>query len=396
MWYFLPRRSWSTAVRDYEEGLKAQEEHNKKIEESNRQISQLKKQAASTEAPKLEAELRRLRNIQIRQQPDVNALSDELISYQTQKRELEDEKRRVRANLEQQASSVLLKYEEEINRLLGQFGATFEIAGTKPSFAGGKASSTYQLAINNTPVDLGDGKTPRGKPSFRTALSSGDKSTLALAFFLARLNQDPSLGSKVVVFDDPLSSLDAFRISCTQQEICKIASKAEQVIVFSHDPNFLMGICDSTEVAHTRTLQFVRESGTHTLRAWDVQDYVLRSTHRDYVVLRDFLSAGVPQGGDLLEVARCIRPYLEAHLRYRYPDQYGAHDPLGSFLAKVTAATVSSPLAGLKSRAQELSDLNDYARRFQHSGVSSLPETTTDDELRSYIRRAIAFVQGAP
>jgi hypothetical protein len=35
---------------------------------------------------------------------------------------------------------------------------------------------------------LGDGTTPLGQPCFRTTLSAGDKSTLALAFFLAQLN----------------------------------------------------------------------------------------------------------------------------------------------------------------------------------------------------------------
>jgi hypothetical protein len=41
------------------------------------------------------------------------------------------------------------------------------------------------LAINDTPVPIGGGTPEEGKPSFRNTLSSGDRNTLALAFFFA-------------------------------------------------------------------------------------------------------------------------------------------------------------------------------------------------------------------
>jgi len=71
---------------------------------------------------------------------------------------------------------------------------------------GGVPSSNYQILINNTPVDLGDSETPLDKPSFRNTLSAGDKSTLALAFFLAQLANDPGKANKIVIFDDPFNS----------------------------------------------------------------------------------------------------------------------------------------------------------------------------------------------
>ena len=80
---------------------------------------------------------------------------------------------------------------------------------------------------------------PLDATSFRNTLSSGDRSTLALAFFLAQLDLDPGLPNKIVVFDDPFTSQDRSRRSCTQQFIRRKSAAAAQVIVLSHDPEFL-------------------------------------------------------------------------------------------------------------------------------------------------------------
>ena len=42
-------------------------------------------------------------------------------------------------------------------------------------------------------------------------LSEGDKSSLSLSFFLARLDLLPHLENRIVVFDDPISSFDTRR-----------------------------------------------------------------------------------------------------------------------------------------------------------------------------------------
>ena len=75
--------------------------------------------------------------------------------------------------------------------------------------------------------------------SFRNTLSAGDKSTLALALFLAKVNADSALGETIVVLDDPFTSLDNFRRQFTAIEIRKLCGRAAQTIVLSHDKNFL-------------------------------------------------------------------------------------------------------------------------------------------------------------
>ncbi|MFA5061680.1 MAG: AAA family ATPase [Patescibacteria group bacterium] len=381
------------ALHDFEEAAAAVRKVNEQIARANEQIADIKKQAAATGEDVLERELRRFRNMQIRQQPEATDLCAKLTAGRQQKKNYEDEKKKTRSQLETIAGSILQKYEQAINRLLQKFGANFTLTGTKPSFQGGRASSTYQISINNTPVNLGDEKTPRGTPCFRTALSSGDKSTLALAFFLARLEQDPLLAQKVIVLDDPLSSLDVFRTACTQQEICRLGSQAKQVVVLSHDADFLKHIYDTNiDKATIKSLQVTRDGATYAIKEWDILKACLEAAYRDFFLLRRYLDEGLSTGGDLLTIARAIRPYLEGQLRGRFPDAFPATDYLGDFIGRIRNAGAGTLLVGLQPRVQELTDINDYSKQFHHNGPGA-PPVVNPIELETFVKRTLIYGQ---
>ncbi len=384
---------FSAALQDFAEAMAAINEHNNTVREANSKISELKQQAAATKPEQLEGELRRLRNMQIRQTPEADALVQRLLAARSRKKELDDAKQAKKDDLEAAATGVLATYQESINRLLRDFGANFTIVNTRPSYAGGKASSTYQLELNNTKLDIGDASTPRGTRCFRTALSTGDKSTLALAFFLARLQQE-DLSARCVLIDDPLTSLDAFRTACTQQEIASLATRAAQVVVLSHDAFFLKGILDSSDRTTTRCLQVVRDGEGHILRAWDVAEYFLREAHEEYLLMKSYLAEGPPAHGDLTSIARAIRPYVEGHLRNRFPDEFPPNEWLGDFIPKVKQAAQGTPLASIVPKVPEMEAINDYSKRFHHTQATGAPRPT-DAELQPWVRRAIAFVQAA-
>jgi wobble nucleotide-excising tRNase len=381
-------RKLKAALRDYDEVVEMISKHNKIIERANAEIAESKADAGATKEEDLEGELRRLRNSQIRQQPEVQKLCADLVAAREEKKALDEEKKTKKAELEKLAKGVLTDYEAAINELLKKFGANFTITGTKPSFHGGKASSIYQISINNTAIELGDSGT-RGTPCFRTALSAGDKSTLALAFFIARLHRDPDVGKKVVVLDDPLSSLDCFRVSHTQHEISTLVGKAAQVVLLSHDPFFLKRMFDSHEGATVKALHIVTAGKGSELQEWDVVRYCLAEAHQDYFVLRSFLEEG---SSDLRSVARAIRPYLEGHLRHRFPEDLPPGKWLGEFIGKIGEAK-SGPLVPLKSRLDDLTELNKYASPFHHSGSGGGAAVPNEQELRRYVERSIAFVQ---
>lgn len=382
------------AAQDFDAACEALRVHNGAITRANEEIAELKRKAAATRAEELEVELRRLRNMEIRQTPEAEKLVGQLLEARAKRTALETEKRIKKEELEGIAASVLGKYQAAINRLLAAFGANFKITNTRPSFAGGKASSTYQLELNNTTLEIGDPSTPRGKPCFRTALSTGDKSTLALAFFLARLEQEEGLSDRCVIIDDPLSSLDSFRIACTQQEISAVTRRAAQTVVLSHDAFFLKGIYDTSDRPNTSCLQIVRDGESHALRPWDVAEYFLREAHQEHFLLRSYLADGPPESGDLTSIARAIRPYLEGHLRHRFPDEFGPTEWLGEFIGKMREAGAGSPLAGMKPKLPELEAINEYAKKFHHTDPSPRPRPT-DAELQPWVKRALAFVQNA-
>jgi wobble nucleotide-excising tRNase len=251
---------------------------------------------------------------------------------------LTNEKEEAKEQLEKQAGNVLEEYQASINRFLEKFGASFRMIGTRPDFSGGKASSIYKIEINHASVDLGDSKTKPGTVCFRTALSSGDRSTLALAFFLARLERDPRVSSKLVVFDDPLSSLDCFRSVCTQQEISRVVTGAAQVVVMSHDAFFLQSL--HSEDGTAKTLHITRQSGAHQMREWDIEDHCASQAHRDYFLLKSFLDDGVPTGSDLTGIARRIRPYVEDYVRHKYPGDFRGEVNLGKCIEKIRALPI--------------------------------------------------------
>ncbi len=84
-------------------------------------------------------------------------------------------------------------------------------------------------------------------------MSEGDRSTIALAFFLASLvddydkqNSNASPPKPILVFDDPVSSFDTGRRQATIHTITDLLfnKTVAQAIVLSHDKFFL---CDLLE-----------------------------------------------------------------------------------------------------------------------------------------------------
>lgn len=383
---------FEAAIRDFE----AAREHliglNDDLRQANERIAQFKRDTATADQAALEADLRRLRNVEIRQTERTAADVAELVQLRQAKESSDAEKARLREELREEAAALLESYETDINAYLLKFGATFRIVRTEPSFAGGRASSTYRLAVNDVEIDLGNSETPKGVPCFRTALSAGDKSTLALAFFLARLDRQPDLSDTTVVFDDPLTSLDSFRTSFTQQALVELVGRAAQVVVFSHDPFFLKGVDDYFN-GTAQTLRLGTTAGSVGVLAWNIDEYCLSQAHRDYFVLRKFLEDGVGDAGQLITVARAIRPYLEGYLRHRFPARFPRGTNFGGLIAEIQGAQAGDELHSLQAKVRELEDLNGFTRRFHHSDVGGPPMPVSEGELRTWVGRAMAFVQ---
>jgi wobble nucleotide-excising tRNase len=280
-------------------------------------------------------------------------------------------------------------YERRINDYLAAFNAGFTITETKHAYPGGVATSSYQLVINDTAVDLGDSKTPGDRPSFKNTLSAGDRTTLALAFFLAHLERDPAAAGKLVVFDDPFNSQDAFRRRQTVHEIMKVAGKCAQVIVLSHDATFLKQVWDKSPAAERVALTIAdhRAQGSKIMPV-DLEHACRGRTATDIDDLQTYLTTGA---GSLLDIIRKMRVVLETHCRTTYPGSFLANDWLGDIVRKIREGGDPHPAQALYD---ELDQINGYTSQYHHGEDmdDATPDQIDPSELTGFTRRTLKIV----
>jgi wobble nucleotide-excising tRNase len=361
---------------------------NLRLQEANQAIGVAKERAATANSQILAGDLAGLKAIKARHEPATAALCEEYLRERAAKETTEGQRDQTRAALEQHRAAVFPGYQTAINLYLSRFNAGFRLDSVTYANTRGGPTCTYNVLINDRPVPIGGADPAPGEPSFRNTLSSGDRNTLALAFFFASLDQDAGLANKVVVIDDPISSLDEHRALTTVLEIRRLAERATQVIVLSHNKPFLCRLWEGADSTVRAALEVVRDGVGSTLRAWDVaQDSITEHDRRD-ARLRHYLASGA---GDRRDVARSIRPHLEAFLRVACPEHFKPGCMLGPFI-DLCGRRVGTPQEILDAQSiRELRDLNEYARRYHHQGWETEP--INDGELRGFVERALKFAR---
>lgn len=252
------------------------------------------------------------------------------------------------------------------------------------------ATCTYNVLINNTPVAVSGGNPAPGTPSFRNTLSSGDRNTLALAFFFASLDQDPGLAGKVVVIDDPMTSLDEHRSLTTVQEVRRLSGRVDQVIVLSHSKPFLCRIWEHADPTRRTSFHVTRAAVGSTITAWDITQDSITEYDRRHAELRQYVIS--PRNSR--EAASDIRPVLEGFMRVACPEAFPPGTLLGPF-RNVCEQRLGTPQEILsRANTQELRDLVEYGNKFHHdTNPAWETEIINDGELLGFIERTLAFVR---
>jgi wobble nucleotide-excising tRNase len=363
--------------------------YNTSIAAANVEITAKKAAVAAGDLKKEEAVLVRLNAQKKRHDAKVAPLCAEQQSLVKEKDGLDKGKADVRTKLEAHTDKVIKPYEGRINQLLDNFNAGFRIAQTKSAYGGGVASSTYQIVINNTGIDLGDGKTPSDQPSFKNTLSAGDRSTLALAVFIAHLERDPDRAKRIVVFDDPFTSQDSFRRRQTVHEMMRAGDACEQLIVFSHDATFLRQIQDKCAAADCAVLQLSdhRSLGIKILPC-DLDEACRGRAASDLDDLQAHVTTGAGKDRDIV---RKMRVVLETYCRSTYSGSFEPDDRLGGMVEKIKKAGDQHPAWAL---VEELEQINEYSRDHHHGedpkdGTADLIDA---QELTGFVKRTLRLV----
>jgi wobble nucleotide-excising tRNase len=366
-------------------------EKSRELIAANENIQRVKEATRAGDTQAAENEVKRLKATKARHTPENTRLCDAYTAAVRAKAKAEQDKSAAQQRLNAHRDTVFPAYQTSINSYLARFNAGFSIEQVQPQNTGGRPSCTYQLVVNTHRVPVASGNVAAGAPSFKNTMSAGDRNTLALAFFLSTLAQDAQKATRVVVFDDPVSSLDEHRCVATIQEARGLVGQVAQVIVLSHSKSFLARIWQHADHANTTSITVTRDGAGSTLAAWNVTDESVTEYDKRHARLREYATANT---GNSREVAQSIRPVLEGFMRVSCPEHFPPGTLLGPFRGVAQQrATAGTPIMDA-AKLTELGNLIEYSNRFHHDTNPAWDaEHINDAELAGFVRRALDFVK---
>lgn len=380
----------ATAAALWEQVLVPVRSANTAIKAAEGLISGYKAKLSGDSVQALQQQIQQLQATKRRYDPKVVDLLGQIVAARKVVEIADKTKKAARDTLDGLMTTTLSKYQVAINALLKNFGASFSIKGMSANFRGNAPRSEYGLLLRGKDVAL-----EGGPPSFATALSDGDKRTLAFAFFVASTLEDPKLASRTVIVDDPMCSLDLNRRHHTRAVLKKIHSKAAQLVVLAHDAYFLRDLRDALrkedKLAVIAVFQLAAAQNNYTdFAALDIDKECESDYARHHRILNEF---GAGAGGDPKFVAKAIRPMLEGYLHRRFPGLFSKELLFGQVVVHIRDATAPSPLCHAKNLVDELNEINEYAGQFHHdTNPDADSVAVTASELKTFVERALGLV----
>ena len=363
---------------------------NEESEACRTKLTGVRDKYATSNAQTLKLELAHLQARRLRGDEAIQSAIASRTDSDLNKTRYTNERNRCRGELTTYSNKVALNLGQAINAYLHRLGAGFKIDYQPPNYRGKDPAASYHLLINDVPVPPRSGDDNVAQPSFRNTLSTGDKSVLALAFFLASLASDPHLEQTIVVLDDPFTSLDEFRRTFTANEIKKLVAKSRQVIVLSHDKTFLRLLWERIDRSLIASVAIQTGApGLSTLTPFDIAASTLPRHETELTKMLEFLDETV---GDPPEIRALLRKVLEHFYRRADPQNF-ARDAMLEGIVRFIAGAPHDYV--FKAAQDDLEAINFYTRNFHHAPVpGSVTEETNVEELKTYCRMVRDLTRG--
>ena len=353
---------------------------------ANANLEIVKEQAQADDLAALANDLAKLSAQNARFDQTVVPHCNAYVNEKTEKTATETLRAQARTALDQYREQIFPAYEAIINDYLRRFAASFRLGEVQSVNNRSGSSASYCVVINQQNVNV----SADAGPSFRNTLSSGDRNTLALAFFFASLEQDPDLANKIVVIDDPMTSLDEHRTLRTREEIFKISQRVQQVIVLSHSKPFLCRLWEQVDRNTSTAFRVNRAAVGSELAVWDVRNDSVSEHDKRHELVRGYLSASDPEKER--EVAAALRHILEAFMRVAYPEYFPPGQLLGPFLGQCEQRVNSQNQILSAEDITELRALLAYANQFHHDTNPAWQTAAINDaELSDFSERVILY-----
>ncbi len=369
----------------------------KKVENYNGKVNSVNKHIAnrreSLEGADLGAEKRRLirlRHTKRRYSPDVADLCERYKQAKLKSQEYEQQISETREDIDKAIDDLFVTYKDKVNEFLESLGAEFtigEFARTRDKTS--VRLRNYGLVISGEHVDVGNPQTPVDEASFKNTMSAGDRRSLAFAYFLAQLRALPDLDDTIVVFDDPMTSLDTNRRAKTINAIRRMCDVAKQVIIMSHDAFFLHEFWGRYSERRgpnfsVSNIQICAAPGenkpSRLVDKWDIEAAVRDREAKNYRRILDF-AEGRSTESDLEDVSRCARILLERRCRMLYLDICQNANTLGNFMECVVQKRINSP--ELSSFNQKVKETINFLNPSHHDNLTAQPKPS-ETETRDY------------
>ncbi len=381
------------ALRLWNQFLQIMLDANSLVNDSIGKISAYKESLESEDSEKIKSELKELDLAVVRHSESVIELIDDLSKSETDLKNAEKAKKVARESLTLKMSQTLSKYRDNINLHLSRLGAQFTIDEIKTNYLGGSPRTEYGIRLRDKPIKLAG-----GTPTFFTALSEGDKRTMAFAFFVASTLEDPNLKEKIVVVDDPMSSLDKARREYTTELLVMIAERCSQLIILAHDAAYLRDLRNAfrrkDKLKPVSAMQISRVANSYSnFDSIDLDRECESAYYTHYRTVCEFVAGTT---NDERATAVAMRPLMEGYLHRRYPGHIPTDVMLGAAIDLIENAPVGNPLVSASGSIPEMRELNTFAGKFHHDTNPDFASARADTQsVAAYGQRVLNLVHGA-
>jgi len=313
--------------------------------------------------------------------------------YPTVKKEADDlltKKNAKQKELEDYTKTIFDTYQKRINELLLSLGADFAVTDLtgKTDERANESYSDFGFLILEKKVPISVRQDDA--PCFKNTLSEGDKSTLAFAFFIAALEKLPELDKQIVIFDDPLSSLDENRRWGTVTILADLSPRLNQLCVFTHKKDFLRMLFDGILDKGVLQVKSDKKNGSW-IEPFDVEE----DRKAEIACLCDDMSRYLNEdfGPTPEDMQSNIRKVFEIILKTKYYRALTAEIKSKSGLGDLIRALHKKGLVidAIKDQLFRLCRLSDVAH---HGALTKLPEhVLTREEIRSAIQETFSVAE---
>ncbi|MDO6683863.1 MULTISPECIES: AAA family ATPase [unclassified Agarivorans] len=382
--------------------------YNSEVQEFNEQVTKFLNELATGSTQTLKAKIDSIKETQKRFETEV---VDDLVNHKSLSDDKKDKTKKIKElkeEIDKDQEDSIKEHKDSINLLLKNFHSMIRVKELDKDNKGKGGSTRLKYVITFIDKELSVENVDDNKHIFERVLSIGDRSSLALAFFLSKFSK-ANCDNSIVVLDDPMSSLDNYRKDATIVEIEKLINNSYQTIVFSHDPFFLSEIqkhsilsqhtkCFEIDVSYKKSDPHKANSSQYIssqmIERSNYDSHVLHSYHKEYNKLYDFVADAKDESK--VEIARSIRPILEAHLRFLYPREFNEGVWLGDMISMIRDETdPTSHFFDTHNRISQITKINEFSKAFHHAeGFNTKIQSLDLQTVQSYAQETLQFITG--